>query len=85
MRWQQFIEESYRQRLEEQQVAKEKNMFSAIGRHFDGQSRNLGGAIVMPALRASAANKVSIENKMLKQQRKAAETRLLLKEKPPKK
>ena len=49
--------------------------------HFEGRTRMAGGAIVSPDLLRHVAEKAAQENDILKQQRKAAEVRALLKKK----
>ena len=50
-----------------------------MSEHFNGRSRMAGGAIVMSSLLKYAAEKASQDSDILKQQRKAAEVRGLLK------
>ena len=81
-RWRQNIEESQRQSMEEKRQAKGgKDLSSALSQHFAGRPRMAGGAIISPALLKSAAENAAQENEILRQQRKAAEVRGLLKDK----
>lgn len=77
----QFVEEGYRQRLEEKRMATNKDLTATLSEHFSGRPRMAGGAIVSPALLKHAAEKAALDNDIVKQQRKAAETRALLKNK----
>jgi hypothetical protein len=75
----QFIEEGYRQKLEAKRLEKSSDLTASMAEHFNGRPRMAGGAIVSPALLRHAAERASQENEILKQQRKAAEARGLLK------
>jgi hypothetical protein len=77
-RRQQFIEEGHRQKLEEQRLAKVKDVAGVISEHFSGRPRMLGGAIISPALLKSAADRAAQDNELVKQQRKAADARIRL-------
>ena len=78
----QLIEEQHRQKLGETRAAKgNKDMSSSIAEHFSGRPQMSGGAIISPALIKYAAEKATQQNEILKQQRKVAETRALLKKK----
>ena len=75
----QFIEEGYRQKLESKRMEKSTDFSGSMAEHFSGKPRMAGGAIVSPALLKHAAEKAAQDNDILKQQRKAAEVRGLLK------
>eukprot|EP00973_Karenia_brevis_P052464 7289783-Karenia_brevis.AAC.1 len=77
----QFIEEGYRQKAEEKRLDKARDVTSAMAEHFGGKPRMAGGAIVSPALLKHGSEKAAQDNDILKQQRKAAEVRALLKKK----
>ena len=81
----QLIEEGQRQKMEEQMLRQGKDSFFAtVGRHFDGRMKALGGAIVSPALLSSATDSAKTESEVFRQQRKAVEARLPLREQPGK-
>ena len=77
----QFIEEGYRQKAEEKRLDKSKDVTSAMAEHFGGKPRMAGGAIVSPALLKHVSEKAAQDYEILKQQRKAAEVRALMKKK----
>ena len=79
MRRQQFIEEGHRQKLEEVRLSKAKDLTSVVSEHFNGRARMPGGAIIAPALFKHAADRAAQDNEIVKQQRKAADARILLK------
>ena len=79
-RRQQFIEEGHRQKLEEVRLTKVKDISGVVGEHFSGRPRMPGGAIISPALLKSVAEKAAQDNELVKQQRKAADARILLKQ-----
>jgi hypothetical protein len=79
LRRQQFIEEGYRQKVEAKRLEKATDLTASMAEHFTGKPRMAGGAIVSPALLRHAAERAAQDNDILKQQRKAAETRGLLK------
>ena len=74
----QFIEEGYRQKLEEKRMDKNSGV-AILSSFFDGRTKMAGGAIVSPALLKSASESASTRNEILRQQRKAMEVRTLLK------
>ncbi len=75
-----MIEEGHRQNIEEKKLEKCKDLVVSMGEHFAGKPRMAGGAIVSPELLRYAATKAAEDNEILKQQRKAAEVRGLLKQ-----
>ena len=77
----QLIEESHRQKLEEKKLEKGMDLVSTISEQFAGRTHMAGGAIVSPTLLKHATEKAAQSNEILKQQRKAAEARVLPKKK----
>jgi hypothetical protein len=75
----QFIEEGYRQKLESKRLEKASDVTASMAEHFGGRPRMAGGAIISPDLLRHAATRAAQDNEILKQQRKAAEVRGLLK------
>eukprot|EP00973_Karenia_brevis_P038387 5292863-Karenia_brevis.AAC.1 len=73
LRWLQFIEEGYRQKLEDKRLEKVKDTTAALSEHFGGRPRMAGGAIISPALLKYVSEKAAQDNELVKQQRKAAE------------
>jgi hypothetical protein len=77
----QWVEESYRQKLEEDRLVKfgsGKDPGAITAEAFAGQPRMLGHSVVMPELISHVAKKASEDSEILKQQRKALEARGML-------
>ena len=77
----QSIEEEHRQQAVETQLAKTRGFSESLSEHFAGHSHMDGGAFISLAWLKQAVENAAADNEILKQQRKAAETRLLLKNK----
>ncbi len=75
----QYIEEGYRQKLEEKKQTGKDAGLSTLSSYFDGRPKMAGGAIVSPALLKTASEAAAARNEILRQQRKAIEARALLK------
>ncbi len=73
----QYIEEGYRQKMEDKQLEKAKDVTSSLAEHFSGRPRMAGGAIVSPALLKHAAEWAAQDIELIKQQHKAVEARML--------
>ena len=73
----QWIEEGYRQRLEDSRFQKSqgKDGSALTAEAFSGRPRMAGGAIICPALIAHVARKAHEDSELLRQQRKALEAR----------
>ncbi len=73
----QMIEETYRQKAEEQRLVKAagSNAAAITNDLFSGGSRMTGGAVVSPLLIEWVAKKASDQSEILRQQRKALEAR----------
>ena len=74
----QWIEESYRQKLEERRIQKfggGRDPGAITAEAFAGRPRMLGHSIVNPELIAYVARKAAEDSEILKQQRKALEAR----------
>ena len=65
--------------LKAKRMEKASDLTASTAEHFSGKPRMAGGAIVSPALLKHAAERAAQGNDILKQQRKAAEVRGLLK------
>ena len=74
IRHRQFIEESYRQKLEEKKLEKGDSL-SMCADYFAGRPRMAGGAIVSPDLIEYVSKMAAADAEILKQQRKALEFR----------
>jgi hypothetical protein len=74
----QYIEETYRQKAEQAVLAKSPDSTAQVREYFSGKARMTGGAIISPALLKAASTQAAQDNDILKQQRKALETRALL-------
>lgn len=73
----QMVEESYRQRHEQQRLLKAagQNITALTSEIFEGKHKMAGGAIVAPALIEHVAKRAAESSVILKQQRKALEAR----------
>ena len=75
VRHRQFVEEGFRQKLEDKRLENAVDGLALCLDHFAGRARMAGGAIVSPKLIDYVASRAHAEGELLKQQRKALEAK----------